>query len=134
MIVLEQVSRAPGGLPVLTDISLHISDTDRLGVVGPNGSGKTTLLRMLAGFDEPDAGTLRRSRNQRLGYLPQEVAEIGDRPVLQIVLDGAPELRKLTVAIHESTHEYPNGGCRPFEYSCYHSWTATAGPTINAIP
>ncbi len=95
MIALEQVSRAPGGLPVLSEVSFHISDTDRLGVVGPNGSGKTTLLRLLAGYDEADAGIIRRSRGQRLGYLPQEVAEIGERPVLEIVLDGAPEVREL---------------------------------------
>ena len=31
------------------------------------------------------------------------------------------------VAIHESTHEYPNGSCHSFEYSCWHSWMADRG-------
>ena len=40
----------------LKDISLHLKDGDRLGLMGHNGSGKTTLLRLLAGIYEPTAG------------------------------------------------------------------------------
>jgi ATP-binding cassette, subfamily F, member 3 len=41
-------------------------------LVGPNGVGKTTLLRMLIGLDEPSTGQIKRAKNLRLGYLPQE--------------------------------------------------------------
>lgn len=40
----------------LNDISLHLKDGDRLGLMGHNGSGKTTLLRLLAGIYEPSSG------------------------------------------------------------------------------
>ncbi len=43
----------------LKDISLHIQDGDRIGLVGHNGSGKTTLLRVMAGIYEPVAGVYR---------------------------------------------------------------------------
>ena len=41
--------------PLFTDLSLTLSDGDRVGVVGLNGSGKSTLLAMMSGDREPDA-------------------------------------------------------------------------------
>jgi ATP-binding cassette subfamily F protein uup len=57
--------------PLFTDLSLTLSDGDRIGVVGLNGSGKSTLLAMMSGDREPDAGVVRRGRNARVGALPQ---------------------------------------------------------------
>ena len=45
-------------IPVLTDLSLKISEGEFFGLIGPSGSGKTTLLNMIAGIDRPDAGTI----------------------------------------------------------------------------
>ena len=39
-------------------LDLHISDGERVGLVGANGAGKTTLLRMMAGIFQPDSGTV----------------------------------------------------------------------------
>lgn len=44
------------GVLALKNISLHLQDGDRLGIVGPNGAGKSTLLRVLAGIYEPNIG------------------------------------------------------------------------------
>ncbi len=57
--------------PLFTDLSLTLSDGDRIGVVGLNGSGKSTLLAMMSGEREPEAGILRRGRNARVGALAQ---------------------------------------------------------------
>jgi ATPase subunit of ABC transporter with duplicated ATPase domains len=58
---------------VLRDVTLVVGPHSRIGLVGPNGAGKTTLLRILAGLEEPDAGTVRRTpRDLAVGYLPQE--------------------------------------------------------------
>jgi ATP-binding cassette subfamily F protein 3 len=60
-----------------------IADRARVGLVGDNGAGKTTLLRVLTGEAEPDGGTVERSKNLSAGYLPQDLVELEDRPVLE---------------------------------------------------
>ncbi|MEQ1874690.1 MAG: ABC-F family ATP-binding cassette domain-containing protein [Ilumatobacteraceae bacterium] len=57
--------------PLFADLSLTISDGDRVGVVGINGCGKSTLLRMLAREFTPEAGEVRWGRGVRVGYLAQ---------------------------------------------------------------
>ncbi len=54
------------------DLSVTVSDGDRLGVVGINGTGKSTLLRVLAGQAEPEEGVVRRGRGARVGVLDQD--------------------------------------------------------------
>jgi ATPase subunit of ABC transporter with duplicated ATPase domains len=63
---------------VLRDVTVVVSPDARIGLVGPNGVGKSTLLRILAGFEEPDAGVVRRSPpSLAVGYLPQTAQETG---------------------------------------------------------
>ena len=57
-IVLEEVSCALGGRPVLSGLSLRLTE-QRIGIVGRNGSGKTTLLRLIAGLIAPASGRVR---------------------------------------------------------------------------
>ncbi|MGH8920874.1 MAG: ATP-binding cassette domain-containing protein, partial [Actinomycetes bacterium] len=65
------VSASRPGRSLFSDLSLTVSDGDRLGVVGINGTGKSTLLRLLAGVDTPEAGVVRRGRGSRVGFLDQ---------------------------------------------------------------
>src|SRR5260370_25249886 len=75
-----------GPRPLFTDLSLDLSAGERVGLIGPNGSGKSTLLRLLAGLEEPDAGTRSPRRNTRLGYVAQEDIFPDGQTVRQIVL------------------------------------------------
>ncbi len=69
------------------DVSLTVSDGDRIGVVGINGTGKSTLLRVMAGFSSPEDGEVRRGRDVRVAVLDQE-AELPDTSVLDAVGSG----------------------------------------------
>jgi ATP-binding cassette subfamily F protein uup len=60
-----------GAQPLLRDISLNISEGDRLGLIGANGSGKSTLLELLAGLRETDSGAVALRKNTRLSYVAQ---------------------------------------------------------------
>jgi ABC transport system ATP-binding/permease protein len=69
------------------DLSVTVTDRDRLGVVGINGTGKSTLLRLLAGIQVPEAGQVRRGRGVRIGVLEQD-AILPDGTVRHAVGDG----------------------------------------------
>jgi len=84
-----------GERALVRDLTLYLSQGERVGVVGPNGCGKTTLLRCLSGDLEPSAGEIVRGANTRIAYLDQlrgglddsaTVFEnaIGDRGVVRV--------------------------------------------------
>ncbi len=65
--------------PALHDISLTIATGELVSVLGPSGCGKTTLLRLIAGFERPDAGTIRVGERVVAGprWVPPEARGIG---------------------------------------------------------
>jgi ATP-binding cassette subfamily F protein uup len=71
LIDAERLAASRPNRPLFADVSVTISDGDRLGVVGLNGSGKSTLLRMLAGELQPETGEVRWGRGARVGFLLQ---------------------------------------------------------------
>ena len=83
---MQGLTKRFGPRPLFTDLSLELRAGERLGLVGPNGSGKSTLLKLLAGRDEPDAGTRSLRRGARIGYLAQEDAFAAGLTVHAVVL------------------------------------------------
>src|SRR5512139_1133482 len=72
MIQLSSLSKGFGDRILFDKVTWQISDGERVGLCGANGSGKTTLLRVLAGFEEADAGSIIKPSTLRVGYLPQD--------------------------------------------------------------
>jgi len=68
---LNGVAKGYGSRAVLNDVTLGVSAGERIGIVGANGGGKSTLLRLIAGVEEPDAGTLTRSGDVDVVLLEQ---------------------------------------------------------------
>ena len=68
----QRLSKSFGADPLFEEITLQISEGDRIGVIGPNGSGKSTLLQILAGRIAPDSGEVALRRNTRLSYVAQD--------------------------------------------------------------
>ncbi len=71
LVDLQRVTVRRADRALFEDLSLTVSDGDRVGVVGINGTGKSTLLRLVAGVDSPDGGQVRRGRGTRVGFLEQ---------------------------------------------------------------
>ena len=78
IINIEGVSKAFDIRPLLVDVSLGVSEGERIGIVGRNGGGKSTLVKVLAGVEPPDQGRVTRANWARLGMLAQvDTAEAG---------------------------------------------------------
>src|SRR5690348_3777017 len=74
----RSISKGYGETVVLDRLSLSVTPSSRIGVVGPNGIGKSTLLRVLAGVEEPDAGSVTEEpAGLAVSYLVQERAVDG---------------------------------------------------------
>jgi iron(III) transport system ATP-binding protein len=89
--------------PVLTGIDLEVAATSITAILGPSGCGKTTLLRIIAGFTDPDAGTVAfgdrqvcgagrsvPAQQRRVGYVPQEGALFPHLDVAANIAFGLP--------------------------------------------
>ena len=84
----EGICKSYGSRPVLNGATLHIQPGERTGVVGLNGAGKSTLLRIVAGIEEPDAGTITQKNGLTVAHLPQTPDFAPGRTVLEQVFDG----------------------------------------------
>ena len=72
MLQLSSITKSFGERVLLEDVTWQITAGERVGLCGPNGAGKTTLLKMMAGFDEPDEGSIIKPSALTVGYLPQD--------------------------------------------------------------
>lgn len=66
-----------GGVHATQNVSIRVVDREIFGLIGPNGSGKTTLLNLLAGFYQPDAGSIVFRGQPIAGRSANEIARLG---------------------------------------------------------
>ena len=57
-IVIDDLRKNFNELPVVGGVSLTIADGEFVAIVGPSGCGKSTLMKMIAGFEQPDSGSV----------------------------------------------------------------------------
>ena len=71
MISIDDVSVAYGGFVLLDKINFHISNSDKIGLVGRNGAGKSTIMKLIMGLQNPTSGHIDKPSGITIGYLPQ---------------------------------------------------------------
>ena len=83
MVHLENIGVAFQGTYLFRNLTWHIGDGERIGLVGPNGAGKTTILKVMCGQLTPDEGRANLTKGTRFGYLPQEEVAVRGRTLYQ---------------------------------------------------
>lgn len=66
-----------GGVQILEDVSLTLSEGTLLGIIGPNGAGKTTFLNLLSGMLLPTSGAIHFDQHDVTKYAPAKRARLG---------------------------------------------------------
>lgn len=95
LISLVNASTDFGIKNLFKNLDLHINKKERLGLIGPNGSGKSTLLRVIAGIEPLMEGERRCLSSLRISLVGQETSYNSEKSILEEVLEGCGEKRKL---------------------------------------
>ena len=69
---LKDICKAYGDKVLMKDFTYIFLKNDRVGIIGQNGSGKSTLMKIIAGWVQPDSGTVEIGQTVKLGYFSQE--------------------------------------------------------------
>ena len=85
LLVVENLSRAFGGLKAVSEVGFSVTEGEILGIIGPNGAGKTTLFNVLNGVLSADEGSAQLAGQQMLGKKTFEVCRMGVGRTFQVV-------------------------------------------------
>ena len=91
MVSVNNLTVAFGSYVLLDAVSFHISDGEKIGLVGRNGAGKSTLMKIILGQEKPDSGRVEMPRGQTIGYLPQIMEHHTGKSVIREVKDSCPD-------------------------------------------
>lgn len=104
MIDINDITVRIGSKVLLEHTSAHISDGQKVGLVGANGCGKSTLFRILKGELETETGSVFFPGGYRVVFVEQEMHDV-QRPVLDYVLAQDRELSALSQRLQTAQPE-----------------------------
>ena len=105
MISIDDVTVSYGGFTLLDKINFHISETDKIGLVGKNGAGKSTVLKLICGIQNPTSGHIDKPNDIRIGYLPQIMEHHRGRTVMEEAMTAFENSAELEREIQNITNE-----------------------------
>jgi energy-dependent translational throttle protein EttA len=100
VIEADNISKAFGDRILINNLSFKLPPGGIVGIIGPNGAGKTTLFRMMAGFEQPDSGSMTLGKTVELAYVDQLRDDMdAKKTVFEEITDG---LDMITVGKYET--------------------------------
>jgi len=100
VIEADNISKGFGDRLLISNLSFKLPPGGIVGIIGPNGAGKTTLFRMMAGFEQPDSGTLTLGQTVQMAYVDQLRDDMDNsKTVWEEISDG---LDVITVGKYET--------------------------------
>lgn len=110
MISINDLTVTFGNFNLLDHINFHISETDKIGLVGKNGAGKSTLMKLICGIQNPTSGQVDKPNHLTLGYLPQIMEHHKGKSVIdetmtafESIISAEKEIEAITLELAERT-------------------------------
>ncbi|MEQ6291354.1 energy-dependent translational throttle protein EttA [Vogesella sp. GCM10023246] len=90
VIEFDGVSKGFGDRLLIDNLSFKAPPGAIVGIIGPNGAGKSTLFKMIAGKEQPDAGSVKIGQTVQMAFVEQSREGLeGDKTVFEDVSGGA---------------------------------------------
>ena len=105
MISINNLTVAYGGFTLLNDINFHISENDKIGLVGKNGAGKSTILKLICGLQHPTSGKIAVPPGLKIGYLPQIMEHHKGKSVIDETMTAFADMLSLESELERVTTE-----------------------------
>ncbi len=105
MVSIDDLTVSFGNYNLLDHISFHISEGEKIGLVGKNGAGKSTLMKILCGLQSPTSGQADRPSGVTIGYLPQIMEHHKGRTVLEEAMTAFDSLLEAEREIDEVSRQ-----------------------------
>ena len=105
MISINNLTVAYGGFTLLNEINFHVSESDKIGLVGKNGAGKSTILKLICGLQSPTSGKVAVPAGIKIGYLPQIMEHHRGRSVIDEAMTAFAEMFDLEAELERITIE-----------------------------
>lgn len=99
---IENLTKSFGERTLFQNISLTISQGQRIGLIGVNGTGKSTLLNIIMGREDYQSGQIIRSNGLQIGYLEQDPSFAPDLTVAQACFHSDSEIAKVSLAYEQA--------------------------------
>ena len=91
MISINNLTVNFGSWELFSRINFHISESDKIGLVGKNGAGKSTLMKIICGEMSPTSGSVDKPQRFTVGYLPQIMEHHRGRSVIDEAMTAFDE-------------------------------------------
>ncbi|MFE1625987.1 ATP-binding cassette domain-containing protein [Brevibacillus reuszeri] len=108
ILTVENLSKGYGEKVLFDNISFHIAEQQRIGLIGVNGTGKSSLLKIIAGLDMADSGKVVHANHFRVEYLPQNPSFEENSSVLDQVFYGDSPLIQLLREYEQAVADLQN--------------------------
>lgn len=105
MISINNLTVAYGGFTLLNDINFHISENDKIGLVGKNGAGKSTILKLICGLQSPTSGRVAVPSGVKIGYLPQIMEHHRGKSVIDETMTAFAQMFEMEAELENITNE-----------------------------
>ena len=99
LVALDKVNKSFAGKLVLENVSIQLKQGEITTLIGPNGAGKSTLVRIVLGLLKPDSGTIKRTADLKVGYMPQKLVIDPTLPI------STCRFLQLANTSHQACHE-----------------------------